>query len=233
MKIKFNLIRWIMCLMFIISLIIIYTKSPFNSLSSFTRWLETIKTNECAYFIYIIVSIVCSIFFVPLSWLRILGGILFGFWPGILIAWIASNISTNICFLLYRMLGKDFISKILNTFYKNKDSLYFNISDHIEKNGSLLVANMQMIPILPFFIINIACALSDISYKNFALGSLWGLLPGTLITVYFSSNAIHFKENPYSIILPTAIFITFNILIYLLRKNKKTIIYEDTVTNVK
>ncbi|MGF7058458.1 TVP38/TMEM64 family protein [Brassicibacter mesophilus] len=220
MKRKSIILRSSIFLVFIIALYIIYTHVSAADARRLTKYLIDIRSNPRAYLIYLLVTIVASLIFIPISWVKMLGGIIFGFWPGILVVMVSSNVACNINFLLARLLGKDFIISIIRRYNKNKKSLKFNISDKSEGKQILLLANMRMIPILPCSVINVLYGVSHITFKDFAIGSFLGMIPGTFVTVYFASKAIEVKDNPYTIILPLVIFIVFNAATFLYGRNK-------------
>lgn len=220
MKRKSIILRSSIFLVFIIALYIIYTHVSAADARRLTKYLIDIRSNPRAYLIYLLVTIVASLIFIPISWVKMLGGIIFGFWPGILVVMVSSNVACNINFLLARLLGKDFIISIIRRYNKNKKSLKFNISDKSEGKQILLLANMRMIPILPCSVINVLYGVSHITFKDFAIGSFLGMIPGTFVTVYFASKAIEVKDNPYTIILPLVIFIVFNATTFLYGRNK-------------
>ncbi|TYQ15851.1 UNVERIFIED_CONTAM: putative membrane protein YdjX (TVP38/TMEM64 family) [Acetivibrio alkalicellulosi] len=219
---KISTIKIVAGVVFLCSIIFVYSKISIENIKEFTDWLILIKNNPYIYVIYIVGIVITSLLFIPISWVKMGGGVIFGFWPGVIIVWLATNVATNICFLIYRILGRELITGVLNRVYKNKDVMKYNIPEKIDKHGMLIVGNMRMIPILPFSITNIVCAVSNISLRDYAIGSLWGSLPGTIVSVYFSSKAIKIRDNPYGLIIPTVLIIIFNIGTHLYTRRKQT-----------
>jgi len=220
---KSTILRSFIFLAFIITLYIIYTHVSTADAKRLATYLMEIRSDPRAYLIYLLITIIASIMFIPISWIKMLGGIIFGFWPGILVVMVSVNVASNINFLLARLLGKDFAASITKRFSNNKISLKFNISDRTERKQILLLANIRMIPILPCSVINVLYGVSHITFKDFAIGSFLGMIPGTFVTVYFASKAIEIKDNPYAIILPLVIFIIFNAVTFLYGKKKNIV----------
>ncbi|MDQ2086643.1 TVP38/TMEM64 family protein [Herbivorax sp. ANBcel31] len=223
---KINIVKVVSSVLLLGFIIFIYTMVSSENIATFANWIESIKNNPYAYVIYTLGTILTTLVFIPISWVKMGGGLLFGIWPGVLVVWIACNVAANVSFLIYRSLGRDLMAGVLKKLYSNKWNARFNIPDRIEKNGVLIVANMQMLPVLPFSIISIMCGVSNVKLKDFFIGSLWGLLPGTIISVYFSAKAIEFKNNPFGLIVPAIIYVLFNIAMYLWAKRKKIFKFE-------
>lgn len=187
------------------------------SIEDFTDFLEVLlksKSKASSYIIFFIASIFGSILFIPISWIKIAGGLLLGFWPGLLLSWPAVNIGGLVVFLICRLLGGNFIGRLFRSPANNDNNRANYILKDVEKNGLPLVMNLQMLPILPCSIVNILCGISNISYKDYILGSLLGTLPGAIIFVNLSSNITSSNKNPYNTIMSIVLFIAFNLVTY-------------------
>jgi uncharacterized membrane protein YdjX (TVP38/TMEM64 family) len=194
------------------------------SIEGFAGFLEVLlksKNKASAYIIFFISSIFASIIFIPISWIKITGGLLLGFWPGLLLSWPAVNIGGLVVFLICRLLGKNFIGRLFRNSVQNDNNITNIILRDLEKNGLPIVMNLQMLPILPCSIVNILCGISNISYKDYILGSLLGTLPGAIVFVNLSSNITSANKNPYNTIVSIVLFIAFNIVTYCCRKKSK------------
>ncbi len=111
--------------------------------------------------------------------LTMAGGIIFGTFKGTLLNVIGSNIGASIAFFIGRYLGRDIVDKLVKGKMKG-------IDDSIEENGFMAILRLRLIPLVPFNMLNYASGFSKIKYKDYALGSMIGMLPGTFIYTFFS-----------------------------------------------
>jgi uncharacterized membrane protein YdjX (TVP38/TMEM64 family) len=109
--------------------------------------------------------------------MTLLGGALFGFWQGLLSVSFASSIGATLAFLMARFLLKDWIQSR----YQRQLSA---INEGFEKEGSFYLFALRLIPVFPFFLVNILTGLMPIKTRNFYAASQLGMLPGTAVYVY-------------------------------------------------
>lgn len=106
----------------------------------------------------------------------LLGGALFGFGWGLVLISFASSIGATLAFLVSRFLLKDWVQNKFN----HKLSM---INNGVEKEGAFYLFTLRLIPIFPFFLINLLMGLTPISTKIFYVVSQIGMLPGTMIYI--------------------------------------------------
>jgi len=109
--------------------------------------------------------------------LTLLGGGLFGFGYGLLLISFASSIGATLAFLVSRYLLRDYVQ---NKFAARLDA----INKGVEKEGNFYLFSLRLIPVFPFFLINILMGLTKISTRNFYLVSQVGMLAGTAVYVW-------------------------------------------------
>lgn len=108
--------------------------------------------------------------------LTLLGGGIFGFMHGLVIVSFASTLGATLAFLLSRILFKDIIEKK----FSNKIKM---INAGVEKEGAFYLFSLRLVPIVPFFLINIGMGLTKIKVSTFFLVSQFGMLAGTAVYV--------------------------------------------------
>jgi len=116
--------------------------------------------------------------------LSLLGGFLFGIFPGMLYIIIGATLGAATAFLLVRYLIGSWIQK------KYKKQLV-NFNQEIEQSGAHYLLAIRLIPIFPFFLINALAALTTISFSTFVLTTACGILPGAFV---FSFAGKQFHE---------------------------------------
>jgi dihydrolipoamide dehydrogenase len=109
--------------------------------------------------------------------LTIFGGAVFGTLHGVLIVSFASTIGATLSFWVTRFLLKDYMAHKFR-------SQVSTINRNIEKEGAFYLLSLRLIPIFPFFIVNMGMGLTSISTFIYFVVSQIGMLPGTIIYVY-------------------------------------------------
>ncbi len=104
------------------------------------------------------------------------GGALFGLFKGTLLAVLSSTIGATLAFLVSRFLFRDYIRD------KFKDKLE-NINQGLEREGAFYLLTLRLVPVFPFFIINLVMGVTNISTRIFAGASLVGMLGGCIVYV--------------------------------------------------
>ncbi|RWX45959.1 putative membrane protein YdjX, TVP38/TMEM64 family, SNARE-associated domain [Candidatus Electrothrix aarhusensis] len=131
------------------------------------------------------------------------GGALFGLWLGFLLVSFASTIGATLAFLGARFLFKDAIQKRFG-------EKLTAINKGIEQDGAFYLFTLRLVPVFPFFIINLVMGLTPIRPAVFYLVSQIGMLPGTL--VYVNAGTQLGKIESASGILSPGLLFSFALL---------------------
>ncbi|NQY43525.1 MAG: FAD-dependent oxidoreductase [Legionellales bacterium] len=113
--------------------------------------------------------------------LTVLAGTIFDLITGVIIVSFASTIGATIAFLIAKYILHDYMQKK----YSHKLA---NINEGIKKEGSYYLFALRLVPIMPFFIINILMGLTPIKVRTFFLISQIGMLPGTILYVFVGTT---------------------------------------------
>jgi pyruvate/2-oxoglutarate dehydrogenase complex dihydrolipoamide dehydrogenase (E3) component/uncharacterized membrane protein YdjX (TVP38/TMEM64 family) len=108
--------------------------------------------------------------------MTLISGAIFGLSQGLLIASFASSIGATLAFLMSRLLLKDWVQNKFSTYLKT-------INEGIEKDGPFFLFTLRLIPVIPFFAINLLMGLMPISTWRFYWVSQLGMLAGTAVYV--------------------------------------------------
>ena len=104
------------------------------------------------------------------------GGAFFGNVYGLVAVSLASTVGASLAFLVARFLIRDTLrSKYAETVAK--------MDRGIEKDGAFYLATLRLVPVFPFFLINLAMGLTAMKLKTYALVSWAAMLPGTFVYV--------------------------------------------------
>ena len=114
-----------------------------------------------------------------------------GFWKGLLLVSFASTLGATIAFSVSRFLLRETIqSRFGDRFVTFKNAL--------ESEGVFYLFSLRVIPVVPFFVINLVMGLTPIRGTTFWWVSQLGMLPGTAVFVYAGAQVPslrHFADN--------------------------------------
>jgi len=144
--------------------------------------LQALRSSVWAPLVYVVVYAAATALALPGSILTIVGGAVFGFGWGVLLVTIAANIGANAAFGLARWLGRDGIERILGSRIKGLDKA-------TEQHGFVGLLILRLIPLVPFNALNFGSGLTAMRWRHYALATVIGILPGTLVYV-FSADAL-------------------------------------------
>lgn len=108
--------------------------------------------------------------------MTLLGGFLFGRWWGTAITVVAATTGAAILFLIAR-------STLGSTLKEKANPLYNKISLQMNKDAIGYLLFMRLVPIFPFFLVNIVPALFNIRFLPYVLTTFVGIIPGTFVYV--------------------------------------------------
>ncbi|NWN90628.1 FAD-dependent oxidoreductase [Marinobacter adhaerens] len=104
------------------------------------------------------------------------GGAFFGNLFGLVAVSIASTVGASVAFLVARYLLRD-------TLRKRYRETVAKIDRGISKDGVFYLATLRLVPVFPFFLINLAMGLTGMKLRTYALVSWAAMLPGTFVYV--------------------------------------------------
>ncbi len=154
-----------------------YVQSQLAAVEQFKN--ENFVVFATAYFaIYVVVTALS----IPGAVLMtLLGGAVFGLLWGVLLVSFASSIGATLAFLVARMLLRDWVQSRFGDYLTP-------VNRGVEKDGSFYLFSLRMVPIFPFFMINLLMGLTPISTASFYLVSQAGMFLGTVVFVNAGSE---------------------------------------------
>lgn len=103
-------------------------------------------------------------------------GALFGLATGVVLVSFASSIGATLAFLVSRYLLRDVVQQRFGDKLKT-------INDGIAKDGAFYLFTLRLVPLFPFFLINLMMGLTPLRTATFYWVSQVGMLAGTLVYV--------------------------------------------------
>lgn len=135
--------------------------------------------------------------------LTLAGGAVFGLLWGTLIVSFASSIGATLAFLAARFLLRDWVKSRFSARLKA-------IDEGVSRDGAIYLFTLRLVPLFPFFMINLAMGLTPIKTRTFYWVSQVGMLAGTL--VYVNAGTQLAKIDSLSSILSPSLLGSFALL---------------------
>jgi uncharacterized membrane protein YdjX (TVP38/TMEM64 family) len=106
--------------------------------------------------------------------LSLAAGAVFGVVRGALYVNIGATIGATLAFLVARYLFRD-------TIQKRFGSRLETMNRELEHSGFNYLLFLRLVPVFPFFLINLAAGLTKIPLRTFFLGTMVGIIPGNFV----------------------------------------------------
>jgi uncharacterized membrane protein YdjX (TVP38/TMEM64 family) len=129
--------------------------------------------------------------------LSILAGALFERLWGTLVVSAASTLGATLALLATRYLFRDFVQR------RYGDRLE-TLQRGIERDGAYYVVSLRLVPLIPFFLINLGMGLTRMPVRAFALASWLGMLPATFVFVN-AGTAVGRIDTPAEALSPSVL----------------------------
>lgn len=133
----------------------------------------------------------------------LIGGAIFGLLWGTVLVSFASVIGASCAFLVSRHILRDAIQN------RYGDRLR-TINEGIRKDGAVYLFTLRMVPLFPFFVINLVMGLTPMRLGTYFVVSQIGMLPGTI--VYVNAGTQLAKIDSVGAILSPALIASFVLL---------------------
>ncbi len=155
-------------------------------------------------FIYAAIYIVMAALSLPgAAIMTMAGGALFGLWVGTAASLLSATLGATLAFLIARFLLGRYVQ---NRFADRLEK----INEGVRKDGAFYLFTLRLVPVFPFFIINLVMGLTPIRTRTFFLVSLVGMLPGGMVYVN-AGQQLSQISGPGDIVSP-ALVLSFALL---------------------
>lgn len=145
-------------------------------------------------------------FSLPITAIMMVGsGIIFGLVTGLIIAMFAMTLGGTVSFLSGRFLFRDVVERRFTGYIEV-------VNKGMKKEGAFYLFGLRMIPILPFWAVNLLMGITSIKTPVFMFATFCGMLPITLIFVYAGSQLGSIKDFSVSAILSPGLILALCLL---------------------
>lgn len=103
-------------------------------------------------------------------------GLLFGRWLGTVVTVTAATLGATLLFLGARYLFADFARRRLGGWYERMRSGF-------AANAFSYLLFLRLVPVFPFFLVNLAPAVADIPLRTYVIATAIGIIPGSFVYV--------------------------------------------------
>lgn len=132
---------------------------------------------------FILLYIVATVAFLPGSIVTLGAGVVFGVIKGSILVFVGAMIGATLAFIIGRYLARDWVAKRIAG-----NDKFQAIDNAIAREGLKIIFLIRLSPAFPFNLLNYALGLTQVTLKDYVLGST-GILPGTIMYVYLGSLA--------------------------------------------
>ena len=126
---------------------------------------------------------------VPITLMIIATVMVFGTWTGMFYALAGAELSALATFFIGHLLGRDAVKRFAG-------SRINRLSKAMASRGIVTIITVRIIPVAPFSVINVIAGVSDIRFRDFAIGSLIGLLPGVIAIGLLADRMVASLREP-------------------------------------
>ena len=206
----------LLVVLLIVLCILVWRELPAEWLNP--RWLETWIEGmgvlaPLAYILLRTVAIVLTV--VPNAPLDVAGGVLFGPFWGTVYSLIGSETGAIACFLLAHALGREAITRLLHR------EIAFT-GHYPQRQMAYIVLFARLEPVFSFALVSYGAGLTGMSLRAFALSTLVGMTPGTVLLNYYGKSFFTGVPLVQQIILGLALVALLLAIPVWIRRNKPT-----------
>ena len=127
---------------------------------------------------------------VPRTVFTVAAGVLFGGLGGVLLAVAGTSLAAAFAFWLVKLLGGRFVRR-----HTDHRAMTW-VRARLDRSSLLVMVSLRLIPAVPFSAMNYASALSGVRFAPYLLGTVLGVLPGTIGIVILGDAAVGGNPHP-------------------------------------
>lgn len=174
--------RWLLAAALVLAVVTLYALGLHQKLSwdylqaHLHDWRDAAWQNlPLALVAFLLVYAAVTALSLPAAWLLTLtAGFLFGRWLGAGVAVLGATLGATLAFLTCRYLFRDLAQRWLGGRLEP-------IHRGVDKDGAYYLFTLRLVPVFPFFLVNLAMGLTRMRPLTFAGVSLLGMLPGSFL----------------------------------------------------
>ncbi len=166
-----------------IAITISLTQVMVNLFFDYLNWFADNETFGVV--IFLSLYIVFGIIALPASFHKYLAGVIYGFGPGIIIAWIGSMIGAIAPFFLGKRWMNPYARRTLESYPSLK-----GLEDEMTKQGVKVVALTRASLVIPYGVLNYAYGATKVKFKDFIIGNFAMIIPSIMYAWWGSQTIV-------------------------------------------
>ncbi|HRX71229.1 MAG: VTT domain-containing protein [Candidatus Competibacteraceae bacterium] len=151
--------------------------------------IQGLSSHAGAPFFMIAAYLIGGFIAVPVTLLIMVTVLTFGPWPGVGLALVGAELSALATFGIGHGLGRSWVRRFAGRRVNQ-------LSRRLAQRGILTMTALRIVPVAPFTVVNLVAGASHIRFRDFAMGSLLGLIPGTLAIAVFTDQVAATIRQP-------------------------------------
>lgn len=192
-----NILRRLWPLLLLVVLFFLFYYFKINQYLSFASLRlhheQLISWTNSHYLSAVILFMACYIICVAASFpgaviLTLTGGLLFGIFWGVIYVIISATLGSILIFLIVRFALSDWVAQKTSGWVRK-------MRQGFQHNAFTYLLILRLIPIFPFWAVNIVPALLDVKARTFILATFIGIIPGTIIYTSLGNTLNHLFEK--------------------------------------
>jgi uncharacterized membrane protein YdjX (TVP38/TMEM64 family) len=190
------MLKVLIILGFLIVMIYLVKNLDIYNKESITDFFSNADKNRNFTLFFILLTTLFITFFVPVTWFSVLGSFFFGL-KGFIYVFLACIIGSIGVFYISKIFRDD-VMKIVHKVYDRKPRKVNldEISKKINKFGIGYIFFLRSMPFIPYSVVNCISGVTSVKFKDYILGTIFGMGPGLFTTSYFLVKAVNIKYNP-------------------------------------
>lgn len=156
--------------------------TPLGELVSLMRlhaFFQALSHEPYAPLVYVLSFGVALSMAFPASPFILMGGVVFGVWPGALYTWLGTLLGSALAFRVARFLGRPLVERLVGPRLSALDQA-------VARNGFWAVFSMRLMPFIPFNLSNYAVGVTGVRFRSYLAATALAMAPGLTITTFFA-----------------------------------------------
>ena len=162
---------------------------------------------------FILIYLVIVITSIPVAPFAVFAGTVFGPVMGTIYVTISATLGAYITFFISRFLAREWVQNFLKKYWPAADKY----SEKLEKKGFETVLLLRLLIFLPFNELNMALGVSKVRVRDYLLATAIGIIPGSLLYVFFGSILIELEWGKIVIAVIIFVLVLFGLRKVLIR----------------
>jgi uncharacterized membrane protein YdjX (TVP38/TMEM64 family) len=123
----------------------------------------------------------------PGTVVTVLGAAIFPLFATLGYVLVGAMLGASVSFAIGRLLGRDAVERLLLAIGGTLGERLREWTSRVEENGLVAIAYLRL-AYVPFSVLNYAAPLTGVSFRDYFIGTMVGILPGTFVFVFMGNT---------------------------------------------